>query len=464
MSLLKKLAGETVIYGLSSILGRLVNWVVLTPYLTRVFARDEYGVVSELYFYIAFLLVFFTYRFETAFFRFASRSEHGAAGREHTNLVFSTATLSILATTLLFTSILLVAAPSIAAYLQYPDRADYVRIFTLIIACDALAAIPFARLRLDNRPWRFAFIRLAAIVVNIGLVFFFLEGCPYLLDQGVSWVEAIYNPARRIAYVFWANLLTSALTLLWLSPLYRHISWTFVHDLWRRMLNYALPLVLAAAAGITNSLIGTPLLKAWGPGSVSENLELGGLYAAAAKLAVLMSLFIQAFNYAAEPFFFRQAAASNDRRIYADVARGFALVGSLAFLAIMLYLDLIQYFLGADFRVALGVLPILLIANFFLGLFYNFSIGFKLTDRTLYGGYIAIAGAAVTLGVNYAFIPSLTYYAPAWAALACYLLMTTDCAQIKDGTDHRQQQNKAGVGSSHIRVPELGVLSISLIG
>jgi O-antigen/teichoic acid export membrane protein len=423
MSLVKQLTGETAIYGLSSILGRLVNWVILTPYFTRTFSTQEYGIVSELYFYIAFLLVFFTYRFETAFFRFASRHESATEDRAHANTVFTTASLSIIGTTVLFTSILLALAPAIASWLQYPDRIDFVRIFILIIALDALAAIPFARLRMDKRPLRFAFIRIMAIGLNISLVFFFLEGCPWLIANGQEWASWIYVPERRVAYVFWANLLTSLVTLLWLLPLYRRLAWRFARDIWQRMLIYALPLVVAAAAGITNALIGTPLLKAWGPGTTSENLALGGLFAAGAKLAVLMSLFIQAFNYAAEPFFFRQAAASEDRQVYADVARGFALVGSLAFLGIMLYLDLIQYFLGEDFREGLGVLPILLLANFLLGLFYNFSIGFKLTDRTLYGGYIALLGAVVTLGINYFFIPSLTYYAPAWAALACYLVM-----------------------------------------
>jgi O-antigen/teichoic acid export membrane protein len=423
MSLIKQLTGETAIYGLSSILGRLVNWVVLTPYFTRIFSTEEYGIVSELYFYIAFLLVFFTYRFETAFFRFASKRESTAADQEHADTVFTTASLSILGTTLLFTSILLALASAIASWLQYPGQAAFVRVFILIIALDALAAIPFARLRMDNRPLRFAFIRLLAIALNISLIFFFLEGCPWLLTKGQEWVSWIYDPERRVAYVFWANLLTSLATLLWLLPLYRRLAWRFAQDIWQRMLRYALPLVVAAAAGITNALIGTPLLKAWGPGTTAENLALGGLFAAGAKLAVLMSLFIQAFNYAAEPFFFRQAATSADRQLYADVARGFALVGSLAFLGIMLYLELIQYFLGEDFSEGLGILPILLIANFLLGLFYNFSIGFKLTDRTLYGGYIALLGAAVTLGVNYVFIPSLTYYAPAWAALACYLVM-----------------------------------------
>lgn len=425
MALLKKLAGETAVYGLSSILGRVVNWVILTPYFTRVFVTEEYGIVNDLYFYIALLLVFFTYRMETAFFRFASRAQKkGSDQQTDQDTIFSTASLSIIGTTVAFTCLLLWLAPEIASWLKYPGRADYVRIFTLIIAFDALAAIPFAKLRMDSRPLRFAFIKLTAIAFNILLVFFFLEACPWLLDQGYSSIGIIYNPDHRIAYVFWANLIASGASLLWLMPLYRQLAWRFATDVWKKMLAYSLPLVIAAIAGIINQLAGTTLLKYFGGGTTDANLDLGGIYAAAAKLAVLMSLFVQAFNYAAEPFFFRQSAISDDKAIYADVARAFALVGSLAFMGIMFYLELIQYFLGASFREGLGILPILLIANFFLGLYYNFSIGYKLTDQTRWAGYIALLGSIITIIINVTFIPSLTIYAPAWASLACFFTMT----------------------------------------
>ncbi|MEL7248031.1 MAG: polysaccharide biosynthesis C-terminal domain-containing protein [Bacteroidota bacterium] len=420
MSLVKKLAGETAIYGLSSIVGRVVNWVILTPYLTRVFLESEYGIVNDLYFYIALLLVFFTYRMETAFFRFASRAK---AEQSDPDTIFTTASLSIIATTVFFTTLLLWLAPNIANWLKYPGREDYVRVFTFIVAFDALAAIPFARLRMDSRPIRFALIKLSAIVINIILVFFFLEAMPWAVERNMGWAKAIYNPEHRVAYIFWANLLASGCTLVLLSPLYYQLAWRFAQDVWQRMLNYALPLVLAAVAGIVNQLIGTPLLKILGPGTTEENLALGGIYAAAAKLAVLMNLFVQAFNYAAEPFFFRQAAESDDKAIYADVTRAFALIGSLGFLGIMLYLEVIQYFLGQDFRQGLGVLPILLVANFFLGLYYNFSIGYKLSDQTRWASYIAALGAIITLAINFTFIPSIDIYAPAWASLACFLSM-----------------------------------------
>ncbi len=357
---------------------------------------------------------------ETAFFRFASRAKEEGADAD---TVFTTASLSIIASTVFFTALLLWLAPEIATWLKYPGRQDYVRIFTFIVAFDALAAIPFARLRMDSRPIRFALIKLSAIAINIILVFFFLEALPWAVERNMSWAQTIYNPEHRVAYIFWANLLASGSTLVLLSPLYYKLAWRFAKDVLQRMLGYALPLVLAAVAGIVNQLIGTPLLKILGPGTTEENLALGGIYAAAAKLAVLMNLFVQAFNYAAEPFFFRQAAENNDKAIYADVTRAFALIGSLGFLGIMLYLEVIQNFLGQSFRQGLGVLPILLVANFFLGLYYNFAIGYKLSDQTRWASYIAAMGAIITLAVNLTFIPSLTIYAPAWASLACFASM-----------------------------------------
>ncbi|MEM1214254.1 MAG: polysaccharide biosynthesis C-terminal domain-containing protein [Bacteroidota bacterium] len=421
MSLIKKLAGETAVYGLSSILGRVVNWGILTPYLTRIFSPEDYGIINIVFTAIALLLVLYTYRMETTYFRFARGGQTDDTWDAAT--VFTTATMSIAATTLLFTGLLFLLTPWLTNWLLEPGMEHYFHLLLVIVALDAVAAIPFARLRLTNRPVRFATIKLAAIGLNIVLVFFFLKWLPQWANRGVTWATTWYAEEARISYYFLANVIASGVTLLWLLPLYRGVVWQFATALWRKMLHYALPLVLAGVAGIVNQLIGTPLLKLLGPGTAEENFALGGIYAAAAKLAVLMNLFVQAFNYAAEPFFFRQSGQSNDKQIYADVARAFALVGSLAFLGIMLYRDLIQYFLGEDFRQGLGILPILLIANFFLGLFYNFSMGFKLTDQTHLGGKVAILGSVITLGINILFIPSLTIYAPAWASLACFFTM-----------------------------------------
>ncbi len=416
MSLLKKLAGETAIYGTSSILSRLLHYVILTPYFTNVFTTGQYGVVSDMYTYAALLLVLFTYRMETAFFRFGTKNKN-------IQDTFSTASISLIISTITFSGIMIAFAQPLANLLQYPDHADYVMWFALIIAFDALSAIPFARLRLENKPIRFAVIKTLNILVNIFFLFFFLEGCPILIRNGWTFFEHIFDAENRIAYVFISNLLASGAVILFLLPQYFDIKFKFDKNLWKEMLNYSLPLVIVGIAGVINQLISLPMLKYLLGGNQESNLSQVGIYSAAAKLAVLMNLFTQAFNYAAEPFFFRNAERSDSRVIYAQVGQAFALVGSFAFLGIMMYLDIIQLFIGRDFRTGLEIVPILLIAYLFLGLYYNFSIWYKLTNNTKIGAYISLGGSAITLSMNIFLIPVIGYMAPAWAALSCYAFM-----------------------------------------
>ncbi len=414
MSLLKKLAGETAVYGLSSILSRLLNFIILTPYLTRVFNRAEFGIVSLLYTYAAILMVFYTYRMETAFFRFGSR-----VGEEEKS--FSTASLSLLLSTLGFTVLLFSNIDYVADKLQFADHPEYVRLVALIIALDALAAIPFARLRLNNRPMLFALLKTGHMLLNLLFIFAFFKGLPHLPKGWSSYYP--FEADNRIAWLFLANLLASGLVLLVLLPMYAKQSWRFDAKRWKAMFRYALPLVIVALAAVINQLISLPLLERFLPGSLEENRALTGEYSAAAKLAVLMNLFTQAFNYAAEPFFFNHAARNDSRAIYGKVAQAFALAGSLAFLLIVAYLDLVKLYLGPHLRGGIGVVPILLLANLLLGLYYNFSIWYKVNDQTQFGAYISSAGVLITLSLNASLIPSLGYYGPALAALACYGFM-----------------------------------------
>ena len=330
MSLLKKLAGETAIYGTSSILSRLLNYVILTPYFTRVFAQGEYGQISVLYTYAAILMVLFTYRMETAFFRFGS--EKGAL-----NTTFSTASISLLATTITFSLGIWFFLDPIAGALNYGDHPEYILLVLGIIALDALSAIPYARLRLENRPMHFALAKTLHILLNIVFIFFLMEGLP-------KWFPEWYDEDIRVGYVFIANLLASAAILLILLPVYFRIRLQFDRALIRRMLVYAMPLVVVGLAAVINQLIALPLLENLLSGSLEENRNQTGIYAAAAKLAVLMNLFIQAFNYAAEPFFFNNAARDDSKKVYGQVGQAFALVGSLVFLGIVLYLDVIKFF------------------------------------------------------------------------------------------------------------------------
>ncbi|MCB0644490.1 MAG: polysaccharide biosynthesis C-terminal domain-containing protein [Phaeodactylibacter sp.] len=416
MSLIKKLAGETAIYGLSSILSRLLNYVILTFYYTREFADGEYGIVSILFTYTAILLVLFTYRMETAFFRFGSTS--GQLDQS-----FSTASLSIFGTTIILATILLLCRAPLATALNFPDHPEYFTYIIFIIAFDALAVIPFARLRLDNRPIRFAWFKTLHILLNLAFIFLFLEGFPWFAEM--SGIPPSVFEDGKIGYVFIANLAASLLIFLALLPAYFRITLQFDRVLWRKMIRYAMPLVVVGLAAVINQLIAMPLLENLLPGTLEENRAAVGNYSAASKLAILMSLFTQAFNYAAEPFFFNHAEREDSQLVYAHVGRAFALVGSVVFLGILLYLDLIKLIIGAEMRGALQIVPILLLAYYFLGWYYNFSIWYKLTDKTHFGMYISLSGVAVTLLLNILLVPNpaFGYTGAALAALACYSLM-----------------------------------------
>lgn len=425
MSLLKKLAGETAIYGLSSIVGRVLNYL-LVPLYTRVFQTAEYGIVSELYALTGFLMVLFIYRMETAFFRYGTEDEK----RESS---FSTALWSVLGTTLMFSAVLLFSPKNITAWLEYaPERSSFITIFGLILAFDTLAEIPLAKLRLEHKPIRFAFIRLSGIGLNILFNLFFLVFCPWALGQEDwsfthSFIQKVYDPGFGVGYVFLSNLIASAAVLLLLLPAFRHLQWRFDWRLWRTMFVYAAPLILASLAGIVNEMLDRELLKHLLPGNAAENLSQIGIYSACYKLAMLMSLFTQAFRYAAEPFFFAHSKKKEAKVLYGDVTKFFTIAGALAFLGVMLYLDFFKHFIDEPYWEGLAVVPILLLANLFLGLYYNVSIWYKLTDQTMLGAWIALGGAFITITLNVWWIPRIGYLGSAWATLICYAAMTFAC-------------------------------------
>ena len=422
MTLLKKLAGETAVYGLSSILGRVLNYL-LVPLYTRVFATGEYGIVSELYAWAGFLMVFFILRMETAFFRFGTKEENRRAS-------YSTAWWSVLASSLLLAILIVGFSSQIGAWFEYrPEQYSYIAIFGLILAFDTLAEIPLAKLRLEHKALRFASVRLVGIGLNIALNLFFLLLCPWLLQQGIAtgFLEAIYHPSFGVGYVFVSNLLASAVVLLLLLPELRFVEVRFNKGLWITMFTYAAPLVLASLAGIVNEMLDRVLLRHLLPGSLEENLSQVGIYSACYKLAMLMSLFTQAFRYAAEPFFFANAGHRDAKLLYGQVTKYFTIAGALAFLAIMLYLDVVKHFIDEPYWQGLGVVPILLLANLFLGLYYNVSIWYKLTDHTMLGGWIAVGGALITISLNVYWIPRIGYLGSAWATLICYASMTAAC-------------------------------------
>jgi O-antigen/teichoic acid export membrane protein len=396
---LKKLASQTAIYGLSSVLGRLLNYL-LVPLYTRYFLPAEYGVVTELYAYVAFLVVMLTYGMETAFFRFSKKEE--------TTKVYSTTLISLLISSVVFIGLIFLNSSAISQWLGYANHPEYIQFFALIIGMDAVASISFAKLREQDKAMRFAFIRIVNIIVNIGLNLYFIVYQEY-----------------GIAYIFIANLAASVITLIMLFPEMISSSWVFDKKLWKKMMIYALPLLIAGLAGMTNETIDRILLKHLLPNTEMAASELG-LYGAFYKLSIIMILFIQTFRFAAEPFFFAQEKEGKSREIYADVMKYFTIIMAFIFLGVTIFYDVIKGFLGTEYHDERGflVVSILLLANLFLGIYYNLSIWYKLTEKTKYGAYLSIFGAIITLSLNLTLIPVLGFVGCAWATLVCYFSMT----------------------------------------
>ena len=412
----KKLAGQTAIYGGTTVLSRLLNYL-LVPLHTYLFSNAaDYGVVGELYAWTSLFIVILTYGMETAFFKFSQ--DDNLKDR-----VYTTVVASLLFTSTLFIVLCSVFAQPIADWLQYPNHPEYVRWFAVIIGVDALTSIFFAQLRFLNRPIRFAAVKITNILVNVLLNLFFLLLCPWLLQKSPdsAFVNAIYNPEIGVGYIFIANLVASVVTLLMLLPGIFRQKFVFDWTLWKQMFRYAFPLLIFGLAGIVNETMDRVLIKRLSP--AAEPQASVGIYSACYKISIMMTIFIQAFKYAAEPFFFRKAKDKDAKETYAEVMTAFVLVCSVIFVGIMLYIDIVQYFVGETYRVGLPIVPILLMANLFLGIFYNLSIWYKLTGQTKFGAYIALFGAAITLGLNWLLIPRFDYMGAAWTTFACYLSM-----------------------------------------
>ncbi len=418
-NLLGKLAGETAVYGLSTIVGRLLNYLLVPLYTYQFTDPRDFGVVTEFYAYASFLNVVLTYGMETAYFNFSAKRDRSPA-------VYSTALFSLGLSSALFLAVFTLNAQAVAEVLRYPLHAEYVLWMAWVIGLDAVTAIPFARLREQQRAGRFALLKTLNILVNIGGNLLFLGLGKWAFESAavpawLAWAATLYDPAIGIGYVFIANLVASAVTLLLLAPEFLAARARPELALWRHMLVYALPLLLAGLAGMVNETMDRVLLKYLLPGQIA--MQQLGIYGACYKISILMSLFIQAFRYAAEPFFFARYKQADARELYARVMRWFVIACSLIFLAVMANIAWVQYFVGASYRAGLGVVPILLLANLCLGVFFNLSIWYKLTEQTRFGTYLALWGAAVTLALNFWWIPRFGFMGAAWATLICYASM-----------------------------------------
>lgn len=420
MSILKKLAGQTAIYGLPTIIGRLLNYLLVPLYTIDNFSRAEYGTVNELYAYVSFLNIILTYGMETALFNFSVKAQDKSK-------VYGTILSTVSATSLLFIGVFLLFAQPIAELIRYPDHPEYVIWFALILGFDAIGAIAFAKLREENKAKTFASIKMLNILTNIFFNVFFLLFCKSVFQNPNSayypFVEKIYSPDIGVGYVFISNLIATCVTLLALAPSFLKIKWGFDFAFVKEILPYSLPLLVAGLAGMTNETLDRILLKYLLPEDIA--LAQVGVYGACYKLSLIMTIFIQAFRFAAEPFFFKQSVAKDARISYARIMNYFVIVCMGIFLFTMLNLHWLKYFIGKNFWEGLGVVPILLMANFCLGVYFNLSVWYKLTNKTRFGAFISVVGAVVTVMLNVLLIPFMGFMGSAWATLICYALMMT---------------------------------------
>lgn len=417
MKPVKQLAGQTVIYGLSTIVPRFLNFL-LVPLYTWFFPIEEYGVITELYAYAIFLNIVLTYGMETAFFKFSQDNTN-------TNKIYSTILYTILSSSLVFAAITVLFASPISSLIQYDRNPEYIWIFGLIISIDAICSIPFVRLRKENKAFRFAFIKLANVCINVILNLCFILLFPWLLKKGVSLPLWLYNPSIGLGYIFYSNLVASIFTLLIVSP---QISFKggFDASLLKKILAYSLPLLVAGFAGSINEALDRILIKHLLPENVNAMGQLG-IYGANFKLAILLVLFIQTFRFAAEPFFFNYEKEKDSKVLFSRILNYFTVIILIIFLGTLSNLDVLKYFIGPKFWEGLYLVPILLFANVFLGIYMYLSSWYKLAGQTMYGAYIVGIGAGLTVAVNLIFVPLYGIVASAYGHLISYFVMTIVC-------------------------------------
>jgi O-antigen/teichoic acid export membrane protein len=419
---IKQLAGQTAVYGLGTIVPRLLNYL-LVPLYTRLLLKEDYGIVTEMYAYIAFFFVLLMYGMETTFFRYAEKE-----GKP--DKVFGTTIFSVFFTSTLFIILVWMFLDPISAWVQYPDHQDFIMYAALIVGIDAFTAIQFAFLRQQNKAFKFSLIRLITVSVNVSLNLYFIWFCDTLYQSDPnSPFLLFYKPGLQVEYIFISNLVSSVLAIIILLPQLFKIRFWPDFTLLKKMLKYAFPLLIVGITGMINEVSDKIIFKYLAV--VPEGVEEGGkyimgqlgIYGANYKLAVLMTLFIQMFRYAAEPFFFAQAKEKNAKQTYADVMKYFVVFGLLIFLVVVLYIDIFKYFIGPEHWEGLYIVPVVLLANLFLGMFYNLSVWYKLNDLTKYGAIIALSGSIITVIINIILVPKLSYMGAAIGHFFCYLFM-----------------------------------------
>ena len=411
MASLKKLLSDSVVYGLSSIVGRFLNYLLVPVYTYHISAASGgYGVVTNVYAYTALLLVILTFGMETTYFYFANKSDRDE------RQVFSTALTAVGTVALAFVALVMTFTGSISGVMGYADHPEYIRVMACVVALDAFQAILFARLRQKGKAWHFAGLKLGFIVASLALNLFVFVVAPHWTSH--SWM-GWYDAADNVGYIFYINLLCTALvTFGFASELRDYRPSTFSLQTLKPMLRYAWPLLLFGIVGIFNQVADKILLPKLLPGD-EGNVQLG-IYGACVKIAMLMAIITQAFRYAYEPFVFGGQKDKDSKETQAQATKYFVMFTLLAFLVVVCYIDLIQYFVGADYREAMPAVPIVMMAEILMGIYFNLSFWYKLTAKTWWGAVMSAIGCAVLVAVNVIFVPRIGYMACAWGGLAGY--------------------------------------------
>ncbi|MBR5610838.1 MAG: polysaccharide biosynthesis protein [Bacteroidales bacterium] len=415
-SILKKLAGETAIYGVSTILARFINFLFL-PLYTYYLTTTDYGVLTEFMAYIAVLQVALTLGLETGCFRFANKE--GAKPVQ----VFSTALVSVSALSLLFLLVMIFFGDSISVAMGYSGYYLCYVYIGLILSIDSFTAILFAKLRFETKAWKFAIFKTTKILTEVGsnvLLFLWFPG--FAAAHPDTFLLKFVSATPDFSYPIFSICVSCVVALLLFVPDILKLKFDLDAKVWRGLMKYSLPLMIAGLPGVMNDFLDRILFRYFNVDDTLWRSDLG-IYQAAVKVAVIMSLFVQMFRFAAEPFFFARARDKGSKELYAQVMEYFVAFCMLVFLGIIFYIDIIQFVVGADFRVGMGIVPIMLLAYMMLGMLFNVSMWYKLSDKSSYAIYITLAGLLVTAVVNVVFLAKYSYWAAAWGHFASYLVM-----------------------------------------
>ncbi len=414
MAELKSVVKDTAIYGLSSIIGRFLNYMLVPLYTTKLAAADGgYGVITNIYAYVALILVILTFGMETTFFRFANKTE------ENPTTVYSTTLIMVGSVAFLFAGIILLFLNPIAAAIGYANHPEYIGMMAVCVAIDAFQAIPFAWLRYKKRPIKFATLKLLFIILNITLNIVYFVLFPALYTHYPDTIGTIYNPGVGVGYAFGLNLVCTAAITAFFIPELTGFKYTFDRMLMKRMLKYSWPILILGIAGILNQTADKIIFPLVYGDADAGKVELG-IYGACVKIAMIMAMITQAFRYAYEPFVFGKAKDKNSGQTYATAMKFFIIFTLLAYLCVIGYLDILKRIIAPDYWAGLKVVPIVMAAEIMMGIYFNLSFWYKLIDKTIWGAWFSIAGCTVLIAVNLIFIPQYSYMACAWGGFAGY--------------------------------------------